>query len=92
MPNWRKMLGGLFVAALVSTQGSAMAEQLIDPNNPVPRDLLSVASNMSSALVICYLWYSDSKRKDDMLKNVLESHSQQSKAIIEEMSRMVPRP
>ena len=77
---------------IFGTQGQAFAQQVLDPNgNLVPREILNTAGNMSGALVICYLWYSDSKRKDAMLQSVLSSMTEQHKTFTEELSRMVRR-
>ena len=58
-------------------------------DNTMPTALIGNAANLGFGIMISWMWSNDSKRKDDLLKEVMKEKSQETSRLLDELSRII---
>ncbi len=88
LPYWRKLVGGVLLTLVVGANSSVMAQDMLDPSSYLlPNTLLGMSTNITFGIIIAYMWSADSRRKDDLLKSVMESHREETKALLAQLAQ-----
>ena len=75
----------LAVSVMLGMTSPVKAE---DGTTMLPESMVGMAGNIGFGIVISYLWSADSKRKDELIRDMLKSHDDNTRRMIEEISRM----